>query len=154
VRRLFELPARSIHRDDQDSFDAVLLEQVEVGLLTTGVARAVAQEHRTASGPCRLLDSAGDVGEERVAGIEHQIGEGPAAARPELARGLVADETKGLNGGQSLAAATADRTVVRGTLTLQILRRSAAFIRRATVHRATGLPSTPRRGPARPHLRI
>ena len=54
--------------------------------------RAVAEEQRAARRLGRLLDAAGDVGEERVAGVEHHVGEGAAAARPQLAGRLVADE--------------------------------------------------------------
>ena len=67
-------------------------EQLEVVGLAGGVAVAVAHVQRHAVGPGGLLDALGDVGEERVGGVEHQVGDRPAASGPQLAPRLVAHE--------------------------------------------------------------
>ena len=69
-------------------------ELVEVAVLARRVAVAVAQEQREPGLLGGRLGAARDVGEERVRGVEEDIGERPAAALPQLARRLVAHEAE------------------------------------------------------------
>jgi hypothetical protein len=98
---LAQLPepfADALDRGDQDPLDPLLLEQVEVAAFALGLFGAVAEDHRQPLGSHRLLDPAGDVGEEGVGHVQHDQAEGAAAAGPQRASGFVAHEPEGGDG--------------------------------------------------------
>jgi hypothetical protein len=81
-------------RRDEHAGDPLLLEQVEVRGLAGGVLVAVAQGERESGLRGGILGSPRDVGEERIAHVEHHHADGRAAPVTELARGIVADEAE------------------------------------------------------------
>jgi hypothetical protein len=83
-----------VQRGDEDALDALLLQPSEVGPLALSPVRAVAQEEREVVPLHGVLDSLGDVGEERVGCVEHHVRQGLAAARSQLPRRLVAHEAQ------------------------------------------------------------
>ena len=93
-RDLVEQRRLRVDRRDQDPLHPLLLEQVEVRLLALGALAAVAEHQRQVGGLGGDLDALGDVGEERVAGVEHHVGQGPAGAGAQLPGRLVADEAQ------------------------------------------------------------
>ena len=70
-----------VDRGDQDALDPLLLEQLQVLLLALRALAAVAEHQGEVGGLGGVLDALGDVGEERVAGVEHHVGERAAGAR-------------------------------------------------------------------------
>lgn len=83
-----------VERGDQDALDPLLLQPVQVVELSGGTVVAVAHEDRHLRFLGRLFDPLGDIGEERVRGVEEDIGQRPAGAAPQLPRLLVADEAQ------------------------------------------------------------
>jgi hypothetical protein len=83
-----------VDRGEQHTFHPLLFEQVEVEGLAPAVLGAVAQVHGKAGGVGRALHPPRDVGEERVGPVEHDVGEGAAAAAAQLAGRLVAHEAQ------------------------------------------------------------
>jgi len=83
-----------LHRRDQHPPHPLLEQQLEVVRLARNITVAVADEESDGSRPGDALDALGDVGEERVRGVEHQVGDRAALAGAELSPGLVADETE------------------------------------------------------------
>ena len=73
---------------------ALLQEQLQVVGFSSAVAVAVADEERDGVRASDLLDALGDVGEERVRGVQHHIGDRPALAGSQLTSGFVADEAQ------------------------------------------------------------
>ena len=85
----------AVDRGDQHALDPLLLQEVEVGRLARRGPAPLLQR-KTAS-PARvggLLHALRDVGEERVAGVEHDVGQRAAAAAAQLAGRLVAHEAR------------------------------------------------------------
>ena len=78
----------------------LLLEEVEVGALALGLLVAVAEQDRHAVLGGAILRAAGDIREERVAHVEHDEPDRPAATRAQLAGGVVAHEAELLDGGE------------------------------------------------------
>jgi hypothetical protein len=64
----------------------------QVGGLAGSAVVAVAEEEREVAVLGDMLHPLGDVGEERVGGVEHDVADRAAAARAELAGRLVAHE--------------------------------------------------------------
>ena len=98
-----------VDRGDEDAFDPLLAEPVEIGLLPIGTLVAVAQEESQGLPLGDVLDPCGDIGEERVGGVEHDVGQRPALAGTQLAGRLVADEAQLSHGAfDALPGARAD----------------------------------------------
>jgi rhamnulokinase len=77
----------AVHGRDEDAAHALLLQHPQVlTLLVLGLV-GVAQDHRVALSLRVILDTLGDLGEERVRHVEHDQAEAPAPAGPELASG-------------------------------------------------------------------
>ena len=74
-----------VDRRDQHAAHALLQEQLEVVALPRFVAVAVADEDGDVVGAGHLLDPLGHVGEERVGGVEHHVGDRAAPPEPQLA---------------------------------------------------------------------
>ena len=75
---------------DEHAAHALLLEEVEVGGLALGLLVAVAEQHRDAVLGRLVFRAAGDVGEERVAGVEHDEADRTRPTGAQLAGGVVA----------------------------------------------------------------
>jgi hypothetical protein len=86
--------ARAEDRRDQHALHPVLFKQLQVALLLAFLVVAVAQDDRQARLVRLVFHAARHVGEERVGHVKHHQADGPAAAGPELAGGLVPDETE------------------------------------------------------------
>jgi hypothetical protein len=82
-------------RRDQHALHTLLGEHVEVRRLLGLPVVGVAEDHGEAGRVGRLLDAAGDVGEERVGDVEHDQADGPAHPGAQLAGRLVAHEAEG-----------------------------------------------------------
>ena len=89
-----------VDRRDEHPLDPLLLQQVEVRRLAAPVLAAVAEEHRQPDRVGGLLHALRDVGEERVARVEHDVRERAAAAAAQLASRLVAHEAQLRDRGQ------------------------------------------------------
>ena len=75
-----------VDRGDQDALHPLLLEVRRWVSSRVGAVVAVADEQREAGRLRGQLDALRDVGEERVAGVEHHVGERAGCARPGAAR--------------------------------------------------------------------
>jgi hypothetical protein len=91
-------------RSDQDAERALLAQRAQVMVLAGGVVVAVAQHDRQAQGGRDPLGARGQVGEERVAHVQHDQADGAAAARPQLPGRFVADEAELIDGLQDTLA--------------------------------------------------
>ena len=85
---------RGVDRGEQDALHPLLHQRGEVGLLALGAVVAVADDHGHVRDLGGDLDALGDVGEERVGGVEHHVGDRPAGPHPQLAGELVAHEAE------------------------------------------------------------
>jgi hypothetical protein len=85
-------------RGDEDTGDALLLEEVEVGALAVEALVAVAEQDRQSFGVGAVLGTAGDVGEERVADVEHDEADAAAPTGAELSGRVVPHETELVDG--------------------------------------------------------
>src|SRR5471030_2554962 len=83
-----------VHRCYQHPVHSLLEQKPEVLVLPDRVPVAVAHDQGEAVLTARILSTARDIGEERVAGIEEDIGNDPAAACAQLAGLLVAHEAE------------------------------------------------------------
>ena len=81
-------------RGHEHSVDALFAEQVEVGVFAVGAFVAVAEQHAHARFGGAVLGTAGDLGEERVAGVEHDQRDAAAASGAQLPGGVVAHEAE------------------------------------------------------------
>jgi hypothetical protein len=87
-------------RRDQHAVHPLLLEEVEVRALALGLLVAVAEQDGHALLGGAVLGATSHVGEERVAHVEHDESDRPAATRPQLACGVVPHEAELLDGGE------------------------------------------------------
>lgn len=81
-------------RGDENSERALFPQHAEVVMFAGGVVATIAQDDRQARGDGDAFRPGGQVGEERVADVEHDQADGAAAARPQLPGRFVADEAE------------------------------------------------------------
>ena len=81
-------------RGHQHAVDPLLLEEIEVGRLAVQALVAAAEQHRHALLRGARLGAPRDLGEERVADVEHDEADAAAAPGAQLPGGVVADVTE------------------------------------------------------------
>ena len=90
--QLEQLRTRRVGGSDEQPADAKLGEVSQVLVLARRVLIGVAEEQREPFLADCMLDPAGDIGEERVAGVEQDVGDDRTATSLQLTGGAVRDE--------------------------------------------------------------